>query len=275
MINNPLVSVVVSTYNRPYFLCELLESLVRQTVSDFEVVIVNDNGLPVGFVRDLYPELSTRIIDLNQNMQLVHTKNIGVEHARGKYIMLMDDDDAVLPMHLERLLPELDHYQFALSDAEIYDYRTLHHVRVPTEVYLHAYHRDVQMQRTFSTFLPSGCLYDKSIHDTIGVFDVDMFHYWDWDFNLRVSEHYEMRRVPIASVLYALSDHGDNMSNDDATKRIYLDRLCEKHGLGNLPTKTFRTLLDVPELQALFADSERPWDRQPIVSRLVRDRVTD
>lgn len=44
MMGRPLVSIIVPTYNRKYALGELLESLARQSVQEFEVIVINDHG---------------------------------------------------------------------------------------------------------------------------------------------------------------------------------------------------------------------------------------
>lgn len=80
-----------------------------------------------------------------------------------------------------------------------------------------------------------------------------------------------MKRVPCASVIYAFSDAGDNQSADLGAKRKqYLDRLSEKHGLGELPTKNFAVLLEEPEMKRREAKSEMVWDGEPVYSRLHR-----
>jgi glycosyltransferase involved in cell wall biosynthesis len=268
----PLVSVVIPTFNRPYFLCELLESLCHQTYLHFEVIIVNDQGDSVDFVKTLYPELPIHIIELEQKSYHVMARNEGVKRAKGEYILLCDDDDLLLPTHIETMVLEIDGYDLVYSDVEIFHYEIKDQVRIPTHTFLFAYEYDPAGMRKFSTFVPSGTLYKKSIHETIGYFDPSVSHYWDWDFFLRVSEHFRVKRVPVASVLYAFSATGHQSSNPEVM-RPYLDRLCEKHQLGFLPTKNFFLLLEEPEVQKRRAESRRIWDQKPILSRLVNNKL--
>ncbi|ATO39024.1 MULTISPECIES: glycosyltransferase family 2 protein [Geobacillus] len=261
------VSVVIPTYNRPYPLAELLESLSRQTYRSFEVIVVNDGGVPVHDVVALYPELEIRLID-RCNEGHVTARNVGVQAARGEYIMLCDDDDLLLPCHLERMVPALEHADFAYSDAEIVQYRVENDQRLPMARFLFAYEYDLEAMRTFSTYVPSGSVYRKALHDEIGYFDVSVHHYWDWDFFLRAASACRVTRVAAATVLYAFSPDGDNMSRQMGDKRRhYLRRLCEKHGLGDLPVKNFWLLLDEPEVARRRTESEVIWDGQPMVSR--------
>jgi glycosyltransferase involved in cell wall biosynthesis len=267
----PLVSVVVPTYNRPYPLAELLESLNRQTYRYFEVIVVNDGGEHVDDVVALYPELCIHLIHCRDNVGHVEARNIGVKAAKGELIMLCDDDDILLPCHIEQMVSEIADVDFVYSDVEIFHYRIENGQRIPTDRFLFAYEYDREAMRKFSTYVPSGSLYRKPIHNHLGYFDPNVHHYWDWDFFLRVSETFRIKRVAVASVLYAFSNDGDNLSRQMSDKRqMYLNRLSEKHGLGNLPIKNFWLLLDEPEVKKRRAESKIVWDGTPMISRLWR-----
>lgn len=268
---NPLVSVIVSTYNRPYELCELVESLSRQTFRDFEVIIVNDAGQPVDFVANLYPELAIRVINHEFNRQLVHAKNTGIEHARGRYIMLCDDDDLILSIHMEKMLQNIQGFHLVYSDTEIFDFNWVNHVRIAQEWSLFAYDNDYKAMRQFSTFFSSGSLYAKELHAEVGLFDPFVQPYWDWDFYLRVGKNHRIGKVPIASTLYAFKEDGDNMSKNETAARLYLSRLSTKHDLGPLPTANFKSLLNRPELAERRTSSLRMWRGEPFQSRLVNN----
>lgn len=267
-MDHPVISVVVATYNRPHFLAELLESLQRQTFQRFQVIIVNDHGVSIDSVCKLYPDLNLKVLDLEHNLRMVGAKNIGIQHVDTEFLMLCDDDDLLLPTHLEQMVNEMKPNELLFSDAEIFDYINMDGTRIPTQVELFAFEFQMKRQKKYLTILSSGCLYPASIHQRVGSFDENMFHYWDWDFFLRVMEKYCIRRVPIASVLYAFSEQGSNMSNDETTKQTYLSRLCEKHHLGQIPLKSFKSLLTDPELASIRAKSMRIWDQKPMVSRL-------
>lgn len=266
---NPLVSVVISTYNRPYELGELIESLNRQTFRDFEIIIVNDAGRSVDFVSDLYPELAIRVIHQDINRQLVHAKNAGVESARGRYIMLCDDDDLLLPVHMEKMLQNLQGFDLVYCDTEIFSYQWVNHVRIPLEWSLFAFDNDYKSMRRFSTFMSSGSLYPKELHKEIGLFDPLIEPYWDWDFYLRVAQNHRIGKVPIATVLYAFTENGNNMSGNLARARQFLNRLSAKHQLGDLPTANFKSLLSEETLQSRRTSSLRLWKGEPFRSRLV------
>jgi glycosyltransferase involved in cell wall biosynthesis len=267
-MNRPLISILIPTYNRPHFLCELLEAIVGQHYPNLEVIVVNDFGEPVEFIRELYPELAIQIINMPTNQKHVNARNAGLKLATGELVMLCDDDDIILPGHLERMLAALEEgYDLVYSDVEMFDYRIKGNTRIPVSRRLFAYEYDLEGMKRFSTFVSSGCLYRRSIHDHIGPFDAGMLHYWDWDFFLNVTAAFRVKRVPVASALYAFSQQGDNMSANHEEMRPYLDKLSAKHGLGYLPTKNFSVLLEEPEVKSRKASSKIIWDGNPIMSR--------
>jgi len=268
-VERPLVSVIIPTYNRCDVLCELLESLSRQTYRHLEIIVVNDCGEPVDFIRELYPELNLQVIRMESNMKHVHARNRGLEKASGELIMLCDDDDLLLPCHVDRMVNELNGSDLVYSDVEIFDYVVENGTRKATNRFVFAYEQDMAAMRRFSTFVASGCLYRRELHEVLGPFDADMYHYWDWDFFLRAAERFRVKRVPVASVLYAFSGSGGNMSGNLEDMRPYLDKLSAKHGLGPLPAKNFFLLLEEPEVRRRKAPTQIVWDGEPFVSRLI------
>jgi glycosyltransferase involved in cell wall biosynthesis len=266
---NPLVSVIIPTYNRPGPLCELVESLSRQTYTRIEVIIINDNGSNVDLVKELYPELNIIVINLEKNVKHVAARNIGLSYASGTFVMLCDDDDLIVPTHIDTMLLEIGEYDLVYSDVEIVEFITEGATRIPVKRSLFAYEYEPEAMKRFSTFVPSGCLYRRDLHDRIGSFDEEVFHYWDWDFFLRVSENHKVKRVPVAGTLYAFASSGDNLSGDLSDMEPFLDLLSAKHGLGKLPTKNFFLLLEDPEVKQREAASKTVWDGKPIVSRCV------
>lgn len=267
----PLVSIIIPTYNRLLLLGELMESLSRQTFQDFEVIIINDFGEKVDMLKELYSNLRITIIEMEENSKHVHARNEGIRHVNGSLIMLVDDDDLLVPTHIETMVNEIHGYDFVYSDVEIVHFHQKNGIRTPVDRFLFAYEWDLEAMRRFSTFVSSGCLYRREIHQTLGVFDPGVHNYWDWDFFLRVAGKYKVKRVPTAGVLYDFSDANNNQSKNPASesRRFYLDTLSKKHNLGSLPAKNFFLLLEEPEVKQRRAESKVLWDGKPFISKLV------
>ncbi len=264
----PVVSVIIPTFNRQAALAELLEALLRQTYRDIEAIIVNDAGHPVEGIAALYPELDVRIVNLPVNSYHVRARNAALPLVRGEFIMPIDDDDLILPDHIERMVSEIGDADLVYGDAEIVDYAERDGMRHPKSRMLFAYKHDPVLFRTFNTYIASGSLYRSAIHDEIGPFDPEVRNYWDWDWMLRVLSRYRVKKIPRAGTLYTFAaEGGDNQSANQEKMRTYLAKLCEKHGLGPLPTSNFFLLLEEEALRARRAASEIVWDGKPLRSR--------
>ncbi len=102
---NPTVSVVMSTYNRDMALPNAIESILEQTYTDFEFIIINDGSTDNTDAQiRYYAEQDPRIVYLKneENKGLIYSLNRGLDAARGEYIVRMDDDDKSTPHRLER-----------------------------------------------------------------------------------------------------------------------------------------------------------------------------
>lgn len=268
-MKNPLVSVIIPTFNRIHTLSELVESLSRQSFQDFEVIIVNDQGDPVESIASLYPELTIRVINPAEKLHHAGCRNVGVGQARGTYIMLCDDDDFVVPGHLQRMVNAIQTADFVYTDVEMVDFEVKENVRWPITRTLFAYEFEEQLIRKFNTYVSSGSLYKKDIHSLIGLFDRDLHNYWDWDFFLRVIESgVRVTKLPVASTIYAFSSRGDNMSARLNEKReTYLQKLIRKHNLGQLSQENFWTMMEKPFVKKKQSETEIVWDGKPMEYR--------
>ena len=103
----PLVSILIPTFNRPVHLRECLQSIARQTFSDWEAIVINDAGGSVDGVAAEFSQLPLQVIHLPAKRGQVAARNRGLEVARGQYVAFCDDDDLWLPAHLSGLVQAL------------------------------------------------------------------------------------------------------------------------------------------------------------------------
>ncbi len=117
--DNPLVSVVLRTMDRPAPLRQALVSLANQTFDRFEVVVVNDGHEDVSqLLRDFEPRLKFQYIHHDNPRGASAALNTGLEAARGEWMAYLDDDDIVYPYHINALWSTLvaSGSRFAYSD---------------------------------------------------------------------------------------------------------------------------------------------------------------
>lgn len=128
----PNVSVVVATYRREKELHLALESLAAQTYSNFEIVIVDDNGdaewnkrvaCIVEAFADKYPGMMLSYTVNDPNQGSARARNIGIDTAKGNYITFLDDDDLYLPGKIKRQVEFMENgnYDYSITDLILYN----------------------------------------------------------------------------------------------------------------------------------------------------------
>ena len=112
----PLVSVIIPMYNAARFISQTLESLLYQTMEDFEVIIVDDCSTDnsVEVVESFAEKFTGRlhVIKLPKNTGMPSLpRNVGINFARGKYIAFLDNDDLFTKTALEELSGLAENFQ--------------------------------------------------------------------------------------------------------------------------------------------------------------------
>lgn len=103
----PRVSVILPTHNRPVLLAEALTSLLTQTFTDWEVLIVDDaSTTPVTI--DEVDDKRIHILRHSSSQGGAAAKSTGIKGATTDILAFMDDDDLYAPQYLERSLGILD-----------------------------------------------------------------------------------------------------------------------------------------------------------------------
>jgi glycosyltransferase involved in cell wall biosynthesis len=119
MKNNPLISIIITTKNREDLLKRAISSVINQTYSNLEIIIINDAS------EDNTKEILEEFEKLDSRIKVIHNKktlgsnpsrNIAIDIAKGKFIAGLDDDDEFMPNRIEVLLKNYDEkYAFVTS----------------------------------------------------------------------------------------------------------------------------------------------------------------
>lgn len=109
---NPLVSVLMPVYNAEKYLRESMDSILGQTYTNFEFIIINDGSTDssADIVRS-YNDPRIVFIDNAKNSGLVSVLNYGLRIARGKYIARMDSDDISLPQRFAKQIKFMERHK--------------------------------------------------------------------------------------------------------------------------------------------------------------------
>lgn len=99
----PKISVIMPVYNAERYVFEAIDSILTQTLPDFELLIINDGSIDESEKIILsITDKRIRYFKNEQNLGIIATRNCGLQLARGAYIAMMDADDISLPQRLEK-----------------------------------------------------------------------------------------------------------------------------------------------------------------------------
>ncbi len=114
-----MISVIVPTYNRKSTIGRAIESLLRQTYSDIEIVIVDDASKDgtEQYVRENFTDERIRYERVSENAGADAARNRGLDLVRGEFVAFLDSDDELFPNALERLMVPLLDRSFGIAAA--------------------------------------------------------------------------------------------------------------------------------------------------------------
>jgi glycosyltransferase involved in cell wall biosynthesis len=192
----PRVSIITRTRDRPVFLLRALQSIGGQTLTDWELIIVNDGGerlaLDEVVARSGIDNRRVHVIDHPVSLGRWPAANAGVQAARGDFLILHDDDDSWTSDFLRTAVEYLDEHpdrRGVVSRIEIvWEQRVgeLFETLGREEFLPDAVAPLLMDQLQFNRFVPIAFLYRREVHDEVGLYDEDLPVVGDWLFNTKV-----------------------------------------------------------------------------------------
>ncbi|KJH71118.1 glycosyltransferase family 2 protein [Aliterella atlantica] len=200
----PKVSIIIPAYNVLKYIPETWESVVRQTFSDFEVIVVNDGS------SDGIEHWASQVIDprfkliSQENCGAAGARNTGLAHAQGDYIAFLDADDLWTPTKLAQQVAVLD------ENAEVglvYTWVALidEQGTFTGRIFENHAEGNVWTQLTQRNIVECGstAMVRRSCFETVGVFDGDLRSaVEDWDMWLRIASRYAFKVLKEPLVYY-------------------------------------------------------------------------
>lgn len=118
------ISVILTTYNVENYIEECIDSLLDQTIKNFELIIVDDGSTDntLKILDSKYPKLN---VIKNEHMGAAKCRNMGLKMARGKYICILDSDDYFEKDMLELMLNKMEKYDADVAVSSAYKFDNL------------------------------------------------------------------------------------------------------------------------------------------------------
>lgn len=229
--NSPFFSVVVPTFNRPNMLAQALNTVLKQTFRDFELLVVDDHsGCDVQAVVDTFDDKRIRYFK-NQNQKGANgARNTGIEASKGRWIKFLDDDDTWFPGMLKSIRIKIENDKQAgliYTDYERYDFKKDQVIPYNKPSKPEGWVFD---DLTYINFVGgySFVAIKKEIFRKSGMLDEQLPAEQDWDLFLRIARIAEFGYVD--EILgYYRRDHSDNISKSEAKRVAGLMSLYHKN----------------------------------------------
>jgi len=224
-MNQPLVSVIIPTHNRPQFVGQALDSVFQQTYGNLEVIVVDDaSDKPTQGVLKEYQAKEQRlhVIANKKNKGFVRSLNTGIKEAQGEYIARLDDDDMwCTPEKLPKQIAFLEqHRDYALVGGGI--------IRVDEQG------KEISRQLLPETneairrimlvadpFVHPAVVFRARDIEAIGGYDETLDYAQDWDLWMKLGKYGKYYNFPEYFVRYLQSSQ--NRSNRNMRHHLWLN----------------------------------------------------
>lgn len=223
-----LVSVVMAVYNGQEYLREAIDSVLLQTYTDIELIIVNDAST------DRTKEILEQIIDervkmihLEKNEGAASALNLGIGHAKGKWIAIHDADDISYPKRIEKQVGYLNKHPDTVAVSSFIKCIHGRNNLIPQQ-YLSGLEKlinRVQTSEEIKSDLYTTC---PLTHGTIMFSKKAFVDLGKYDSILRISYDYDLwtRLIPLGKIeklpekLYKYRVHNDSLTNNNLVQNI-------------------------------------------------------
>lgn len=204
------VCVLIRTIGRPS-LPAAIASVVSQSFSGWEIIIVNAGGKPLAALPPILANRVALVLEPGHPLGRSAAANALLDAARGMYAVFLDDDDQLLPDHLRKLVDALEtDPALVAAYCDVQATVSKDDGIVNCDVYVYQQAFDWSLLQ-FQNYLPihSVMFRLQVAHRAIACrFDENLALFEDWDFWLQLAEKGVFRRVPGVSALYALDASG-------------------------------------------------------------------
>ncbi len=215
---SPLVSVIISTFNRPRYLACALASVLRQGYTNLQPIVVNDGGCDVADVVNSFSDKRVVFINRKENRGKAASLNEALEKADGKYVAYLDDDDLFYQNHVETLVGALqEHPDCAAAYSDLYKV----YCKTAPDGSRTALSKVVKVSRDFDRFvmlyfnnvLHVSFLHERGLIEKTGPYNENLSVLIDWDITRRLVFFCDFFHTPrITGEFYQPADDTERIS---------------------------------------------------------------
>jgi glycosyltransferase involved in cell wall biosynthesis len=209
----PVFSVIIPTFNRAHVLKRSIDSVLKQSYQNFELIIVDDHSTDdtQELIKNYQDQLTSFQTSGDINQGVSKARNLGIKNARGKYIAFLDSDDEWLP---EKLKLQYDYFQnhphIRIVHGEEVWVRNGKRVN-PKKIHQkgggHQFHRCLEL----CLISPSTVVLEKGLLHQMGGFREDFIVCEDYDLWLKITAENEVGFIQDPLII-KYGGHDDQLS---------------------------------------------------------------
>ncbi|WP_163328950.1 glycosyltransferase [Desulfurobacterium thermolithotrophum] len=232
----PFFSICIPTYNRANYLKEAIESILRQTYSNFEVIIYDDGSTDdTERIVKNFNDKRIKYIKGKVNQGRPFARNKCIDLAKGNWIVWLDDDDKMEPELLSfyavniNRFPEVSVFYPKYIKAF---YEKKHSIQFITISDFYKNHSNLIRTLIRKPPIPNpGVCLKKKIYSLFGKYNEEFLRAQDYELWLRVLPHVEVKGIDYVGILYRI--HSNNVSTNTLTMDYSYESFAKRRFLSN------------------------------------------
>jgi len=224
-------------YNARQYLAEAIESVLQQTYTDWELIIVNDGSTDSSkAISNSFSDKRIRYYENESNKGLIYTRNLLISKASGQYLSFLDSDDVALPARLERQVCFLDNNPgYAMCGT--WAYMIDREGREIKKINLSRKNSQIKCTLLFaSSFLQSSVMIRRDVLSE-NQYDPAFPLAEDYELWCRLSKKYSLYNIPQKLTLYRWHEHNiSKEKRDGLASNVQRIQERELHNIGITPS---------------------------------------
>jgi glycosyltransferase involved in cell wall biosynthesis len=229
----PSVTVVLPVHNRQELIRRAIDSVLAQTMTDFELLVIDDcsTDATAEIVEKYFTDPRVRLVRNKTNLGPAGTRNHGIDLARGRYIAFQDSDDRWFPEKLSLQMKALQlnpHLQACFCGSLYYAREQCYYIpRTGTLISENAVKGDLSVDVLYSNpITPQALLVEKDLFHAIGGFDASLPINEDWELAIRMAQktHFAFVDEPLVVIYRTANSVSSDRVADIAIRKQLLKK---------------------------------------------------
>lgn len=242
----PFFSVIIPLYNKEKFVENAVNSILQQTFSDFEIIIVEDCSTDKSLeVISKIQSDKIKILRHDKNKGLSVSRNTGIKNSKANYITFLDADDVWKPNYLEKINSLIHQFPeaklFATNYEELYPNNLIllpknNSSNLQNDIIISDF---FQISLAQPLYCSCSLCVEKSVFEKAGLYDEKITFGEDIDFNIRANSSYKLAYSKEALVTYTMFSENQITNTSIRNKVIPNFDAYENSGNENLSLKKY------------------------------------